>query len=130
MHELSIAMAVLETVAAAAARAGASRVLSIRLRVGELTTVDPAALQFAYAAATGDHPLFAGSQLQVEWVRVRIDCPTCGEGPALPRTVACAACGSPLTRVLAGEELDVDDVEVERHAKAAADSAKGAVEKR
>ncbi|MCG0239625.1 MAG: hydrogenase maturation nickel metallochaperone HypA [Firmicutes bacterium] len=115
MHEVSLVMAVLETAAAAARRAGAARIRKVRLRVGELAGVDPDALRFAYDALTGDQPLFAGSDLEVEWVPVRVQCPGCGaEGPALPYSVACSRCGSLGTRVVAGEELEIADVEVER----------------
>lgn len=131
VHELSIAMAVIDSVKAAAQQVGATRVLRVRLRIGELSAVDPDALQFAYAAVTGELPLFAGSELEVEWVPIRVHCTDCGqEAPARPHSVACALCGSLLTRVVAGEELDIANVEVERDGDPSGDREEGALPQR
>ncbi|MBE3597467.1 MAG: hydrogenase maturation nickel metallochaperone HypA [Limnochordaceae bacterium] len=49
------------------------------------------------------------------WIELRVFCPQCGvETDPRPHSVACGRCGSLRTRVVAGEELDVVSLEVER----------------
>ncbi|BAS26503.1 hydrogenase maturation nickel metallochaperone HypA/HybF [Limnochorda pilosa] len=131
MHELSIASEVLGAVQRAVLGAGASRVVRIHLKVGELASVDPDALAFAYEAVTAGLPLFDGSCLQVAWIPVRVRCSECGvEGCPVPGSVACGACGSFLTEVFEGEELEIGSVEVERDEDPRGDGAEGSIPQR
>lgn len=57
MHELSIALSLVELAAEAAANAGAERVEAVHLRVGALAGVVPEALQFSFAIAARGTPL-------------------------------------------------------------------------
>lgn len=131
MHELSIVQAVLDTVEEASLQVGATKVLRVHLRVGELAAVDPDALQFAYGALSEERPLLSGSDLVVEWVPIRVRCPNCGtEGPAQPHSVVCGECGNLFTHVVAGEELDIANVEVERNGKPSGDRAQSPLPQR
>lgn len=114
MHELSVAAAVLKAVAAEARAHGAARVLSVRLRVGALTDLDPEVLSFGWEAVTAAMPLVAGCTLYVERVPVAVACGRCGtRGPAAPPGVLCAACGGHDVQLVAGEELDIAEVELD-----------------
>lgn len=114
MHELSLAHAVVRAVEAEAARHGAVRVLSVRLRVGALTDLDPEAFRFGWEVICGETALLKDAALVVDRVPVTVSCERCGrEGPARNPGVLCAACGSDRTRVLTGEELDVAEVELD-----------------
>ena len=114
MHELSVAAALARAAEAEAARHGAVRVLALRLRVGALTDLDPEALRFGWEVIAGEDGPLAGAALRIDRVPVTVGCRDCGrEGPALPPGVSCGACGSPRTRVLTGEELDLTEVELD-----------------
>lgn len=114
MHELSIAQAVVRTVEAEAAAHGALRVLSVRLRVGALTDLDPEALRFGWEVISAETGLLARANLLIDRVPVTVRCGACGrEGPSPSPGVLCGACGSHQTRVLTGEELDVTEVELD-----------------
>lgn len=131
MHEIAVATALMKTVADAAGRAGAGRVTRVFVQLGELSCLDPDALRFAYTAASAGLPLLAGSRLEVAWVPIRVACDRCGrEGPAVPRTVVCAHCRNPHTRVVGGEELMVTEIEVERDAEPGAGPAERPVPQR
>ena len=68
MHEMSIALAVVDQVAEAAARAGTSRrCASVRLQVGELAGVVPDALAFCFELACAGTVL-EGAELVTEAV--------------------------------------------------------------
>ena len=65
MHELSIAMSLVESICDELPRLGDVRVRSIHLRIGALSGVAPEALQFAFDVASGDSRI-AGAQLEIE----------------------------------------------------------------
>jgi hydrogenase nickel incorporation protein HypA/HybF len=66
MHELSIAMSLIDTVCEELPKlGGAVSVRMIRVRVGPLSGVVPRALAFAFEVAVADSPL-AGARLEIE----------------------------------------------------------------
>ncbi len=77
MHELSVAHAVVSTVVQALPSPG-TRVLQVRLRIGELSGIVPQALEFAYDVAAQGTPL-ADAALVIERSPIVIACPTCGD---------------------------------------------------
>ncbi len=121
MHELSIAHAVIATVVEALPPE-AERVTSVRLRIGELSGVVPAALEFAFDVAAADTPV-AGAQLVIESTPIVIDCPKCGPGQLRDaRDFRCPGCGDLCGDVVGGKELDIVDVTFDSASDGAASS--------
>ncbi len=113
MHEMGIVAEVLAAVTTAAESAGAVRVNRVRLTVGELTAVVPDSLQFAWEALAPGTPV-EGAVLEVVETPARSRCVDCDlefEHDRFDRR--CPACGSYLCEVLAGNELRIDDVDVD-----------------
>ncbi len=113
MHELSIALAILDA-AGTVAEHHAGRVCAIHVRVGKLSGVVGDALLSAYDLAREGTPLSA-ARLQIEEVPVLIYCSPCAS-EAAPRSVhelVCPACGTPASSVVAGRELEVIGIEIE-----------------
>jgi hydrogenase nickel incorporation protein HypA/HybF len=103
MHELSIAATIMQDVLQVIKARDLGKVLSVRLRVGELTCVQPEQLKFCYESITQETPL-QDSKLEIEEVRARVICRQCGyRGPPkywmdcpedLPLvTLQCPTCG-------------------------------------
>ena len=113
MHELSVAQGLVELVADEVARDGPVRVLSVQLRIGPLSGVEPSALLFAYDAATAGTPL-DGSALHIEEVPATVFCEPCGVERELVAVTClrCPACGAATPNVVRGRELEVVSVEV------------------
>jgi hydrogenase nickel incorporation protein HypA/HybF len=112
MHELSIATAVLDI---AQRHAEGRRVTAVRLRVGALRQVVPSSLAFAWEVLTREGPC-AGAVLEQEPVPALARCPACGDERALDEPLlGCPACGGRV-EVLAGDELEVESIEVEEGA--------------
>lgn len=93
--------------------AGATRIHSIRLRIGALSGVVLEALEFAFEAlAPGT--MVEGGKLVVEHVPARFWCGACGrEFEAGQMFSLCPNCQTPSTDLRAGREMELASLEVE-----------------
>ena len=114
MHELSIAMSMIEMATEEAARRGGVHVHAIHLKLGNLSGVVKEALLFSYDVACQGTPL-EGSRLVIEEVPVVVYCPTCeAERPlASIQHFCCGVCHAPTSQVIQGKELEVVALEIE-----------------
>jgi hydrogenase nickel incorporation protein HypA/HybF len=113
MHELSIALSILDLVAEEVERQGSVQVLAIHLNLGRLSGVVKEALLSAYELAREGTP-FHGTQLIVEEVPVLVLCPSCHETRAVVsiQQLCCAECGTPSSEVVSGRDLQVVALEI------------------
>src|SRR5262245_39076437 len=107
MHELSIAMSLLDVAAEEAERQGGGRVLAIHLKLGPLSGVVKEALLSAFELAREGSD-FSDCQLIVKDVPIVLDCPTCGQHrPAQSvQEICCSVCGTPTMQLVSGRELE------------------------
>lgn len=114
MHELSIALSMIEMATAEAERRGGARVTALHLRLGPLSGVVRDALLFSYDVASNDTPL-VGSRLIIEDVPVVIYCAQCQAERQLEsiQCFCCPACGSLSSAVVRGRELEFVAMEIE-----------------
>jgi hydrogenase nickel incorporation protein HypA/HybF len=114
MHELSIAMSMIEMAAEEAERRGGVRVHKIHLKLGGLSGVVKEALLFSYTVACEGTPL-EGSQLVIEEIPVVVYCPACRAETALAsvQQFCCAQCHAPTSQIVQGKELEVTALEIE-----------------
>lgn len=113
MHELSIALAIVDIAEEEAGRRG-GRVAAVHLKLGRLSGVVAEALRSAYELAREGTPLAAAELVIVE-VPVVVHCPTCDADrtPASLLSLCCPACGTPSNDVVRGRELQVAALEIE-----------------
>ena len=112
MHELSIALSLLDLVEEEAARHGGP-VVAVHLRLGPLSGVVREALVSAYELAR-EGTAAAEAELVVEEVTVLVSCPACRaeRTPASAWELCCPDCGTPTPEVLRGRELEVVALEI------------------
>src|SRR5580700_7443639 len=114
MHELSIAMSIVEMAEEEANQRGA-RVNAVHLKLGLLSGVVKNALLSSYELACEGTSL-EGSRLVIEEIPVVVYCPRC----LSPRTLdsiqwfACPECKGPVSEVLHGRELQVAALEIQQ----------------
>ena len=110
MHELSIAGAVVN---AATRHAEGRRVIVIRVRVGRMRQVVPESLRFCFDVVARDG-LCEGARLELAEVEVLLRCRACAREwlPDIP-AFRCPRCESGDVAIEAGDELVVDEIEVE-----------------
>jgi hydrogenase nickel incorporation protein HypA/HybF len=114
MHELSIALSMVEMAADEAARRGGAQIHAVHLKLGPLAGVVKDALLFSFDLACEGTTL-EGSRLIIEEVPVIVYCSTCDAKSELSsiQRFCCSACGSPTPEVLQGRELEVVALEIQ-----------------
>src|SRR5271154_5913339 len=113
MHELSIAMSIVEMAQEEAESRGGVQVQAVHLKLGMLSGVVKEALLSSYEMACHATPL-EGSQLLIEEIPVEVFCTKC-DGPRLVNSMqwfCCPECGTPTPTILRGKELEVVALEI------------------
>lgn len=96
----------------AAEREGASKIVSMKLRIGALSGVVPDALAFAFDLTT-QGTMAAGARFDYEVTPVRCACPNgCPDFEPPAFVYECPVCGAFSSRILQGRELDLVQLEV------------------
>jgi len=108
MHELGITRSV---VAICSEQAGGGRVSRVRLEIGRLSAVLPEAVRFCFDVCTQDTPL-ADAELEIVEVEGRGRCLDCGREFALDQPFGTCDCGSHAIKCIAGQELNIKEMEV------------------
>lgn len=113
MHELSIALSILDIVEEEAARQG-GRVAAVHLKLGPLSGVFRDALVSAYELAREGTP-FAEAELVVQEVPITAYCPACSSERTLPTLaeLRCPDCGASTPEILGGRDLEIVALEIE-----------------
>ncbi len=113
MHELSIAMSLLEVAAEEAAK-HCGNVVAVHVQVGRLSGVVNEALALAWDAARMGTAL-ERAELVIEEVPVAAYCPVCASDQDVvsPQWLRCVRCGAAVGQIVRGRELDLVALEVE-----------------
>jgi hydrogenase nickel incorporation protein HypA/HybF len=111
MHEMSIALEVVERVADAGRPSGAGAVEEVRLRVGELAGVVADSLDFCFSLACAGSAL-EGARLVTEFVPGRARCGPCGTRweTGMPPRLCCPRCDGAGVELVSGRELQIVSV--------------------
>ncbi|WP_017237508.1 hydrogenase maturation nickel metallochaperone HypA/HybF [Streptomyces sp. SS] len=111
MHEMSLAVAVVDQVEAAATSRGAVGVSSIELDVGELAGVVADALAFCFELACAG-TVVEGAELITRTVPGTARCAPCAEDWAvgMPPRLLCPGCGGAADELVSGRELRIRKV--------------------
>jgi hydrogenase nickel incorporation protein HypA/HybF len=113
MHELSIAMSIVDMAEEESARLGGGQITAVHLKVGALAGVVKVALLSSYDLAC-ENTVLAGSTLFIEDVPIVVHCPRCDARRQVQsiQCFRCAECGEPTADVLEGRELLVTGLEI------------------
>jgi len=114
MHELSIAMSIVEMAEEESGQRGGARVSAVHLKLGALAGVVKAALLSSYEMAC-EGTVLQGSRLVIEELPVVAHCPKCLEPRTLdsPQWFICPECKSPISEIVQGRELQVFALELQ-----------------
>jgi hydrogenase nickel incorporation protein HypA/HybF len=112
MHELSVALSIVEVVEEEAQR-HPGRVQAIHLRLGPLAGVVKEALLSAFELAC-ERTTLEGVRLVVEDMPIVVNCPVCQGSQTVTslQWMCCSKCGTPVTEIVTGQELEVRALEM------------------
>jgi hydrogenase nickel incorporation protein HypA/HybF len=113
MHELSIALSMIEEIVEQSEARGGLDVEAVHLKLGVFSGVDKAALLFAYELACEGTPL-EGSRLVITTIPLLIYCPQCKQQrtPVSVYQLCCPDCLVPTQDIITGREIEVESLEV------------------
>lgn len=114
MHELSIAMSIIELVEEESEKRGGAQVTAVHLKLGELSGVVKEALLGSFELACEQSSL-RNARLVIEDIPVRIFCPKCNAQRLISsiQLFCCAECGTLSAEIVQGRELEVAALEIE-----------------
>lgn len=113
MHELSIALNIVEIATETARKNGGGRVEALYLKLGALSGVVKDALLFSWQLASADTPL-EGSRLVIEEVPVVVRCSNCKADRKLDaiNNFICPVCNTVAPKIVQGKELEITALEI------------------
>lgn len=114
MHELSIAMSIVEMAEEESQRQGGLRITGVHLRLGALAGVVKNTLMSSYELAC-EQTILTGSKLVIEDVPGVVFCPTCDAHRPVQTSewFRCSECGSLASEIVSGKELEIVSLEIE-----------------
>jgi len=113
MHEMSIAMNIVEIAVQTAAREKARKISTIELEIGPLAGVTVDALTFCFEAASRDTPA-QGAELQIHSKKIFGRCLSCDlEHEILGFCDQCRECGGLLTHPQEGDGMRITAITVD-----------------
>jgi len=112
MHELSVCLSLLQQMETIAEQRNASAVERVYLKIGPLSGIEPHLLRQAYPLAVAG-TVAENAELVIEAAEVVVTCTQCGsESKVLPNRLLCADCGDFRTRVISGDEMILQRLEL------------------
>lgn len=113
MHELSIAVSLIDRACEESERRGGRRIEAVFLRLGPYSGVVEDALRFSWDLATAGSAA-EGARLEIEHVPLVVHCPRCDADREPPgvHDLRCPVCGSPAGEVVSGRELELRALEI------------------
>ena len=113
MHEASIAISLIETVAEICQKEGYNSIESVRLKVGKAAGILPDALLFAFDVAKAGTSA-SQAQLIIEYIPLGGFCRECGsQFESEERYIySCPDCKSNAIKITRGDEMQIIDMEV------------------
>jgi hydrogenase nickel incorporation protein HypA/HybF len=114
MHELSVTEGILNLAIEHANKAGASKVTSINLVIGRLSSIVDDSVQFYWETISED-TICSGAKLVFDRRPAVLKCKDCGkEYPIDRELMPCPDCKGYNVTIVTGEEFFLDSIEIEK----------------
>jgi hydrogenase nickel incorporation protein HypA/HybF len=113
MHELSIALSIVELAEEEARKADATSISKVEVEIGTMAGIETEALLFAWDSVIQD-TMARGSELVIRTVQAEAHCLQCGKDfPAENYFVQCPHCDSFRYQITKGKELRISSLMVD-----------------
>lgn len=115
VHEVAVALAMVDELRKIAEDNSAKKILNIRLRIGRMSGIVTDSLKFAFDAVKLEHAFISSAEIVIEEVPLVYKCNECG-GSFHTDTIyfpSCPDCDSYNLMIVSGEEQHIEKVEME-----------------
>ena len=113
MHELGIVFHIIDSLKEVAAENDVTRIQSVTVEVGEVSTVIPEYLTDCWNWATKKHDFLTDCEMVVEPIHARTHCDGCSEDyDTVAHGRTCPYCGSEHTWLITGNEINIKEITV------------------
>lgn len=113
MHEMSLAMNIIDLASSRAREAGADHVRGVELEVGSMAGVMVDSLRFCFEAASRNTPA-EGAALTIQTIEASGQCTACSACfPVHTMTDGCPECGEMLVHISGGRELKIISITID-----------------
>jgi hydrogenase nickel incorporation protein HypA/HybF len=110
VHELGVVIEVVKTVEAFAKKNGVTKIDTVVLQIGELSSMIPRYIEASFPAAV-DGTLLQGSKLRIEILPGNAICKACAKVFNLIESESrCPKCGSENWEILCGKEFSIKEI--------------------
>ncbi len=114
MHELAVTESILQIVLQSAEENGATKVTDINLTIGALSSIVDDSVQF-YWDHISKGSIAEEAKLHFNRILAKLKCQNCGtEFQLIEELTPCPNCQSINLQIIAGEEFQVDAIEIEK----------------
>jgi len=113
LHELAMVRGIYDVICEQIKGHKVTRVMQVRIVAGALTGVEDMTMKLCFEMYVQRTPL-QGAELVIRRVPVKVQCRICGNvyETGIPFS-ACTVCGNKKMKILSGDELYIDSLEVE-----------------
>ncbi|MFP4466642.1 MAG: hydrogenase maturation nickel metallochaperone HypA [Candidatus Goldiibacteriota bacterium] len=112
MHEISIAEEIKHIVFEKMKEQKMNKIYSVSLVFGEMTSVVPDALRFAFESVFSETPA-EGAEIKIEMVKIKALCPECGKKSELKEfEFICPHCAGMKLEIIQGNEMIVKSIDM------------------
>lgn len=113
MHELSVVFHIIKSVNKVAAENDVKKVNSVTIEIGEVSTAIPYYVEDCWNWAVKKETVLKDAKLKIETIPAVTFCEDCkGEYPTVQYGKTCPYCSSGNTFLLAGNEINIKEIEV------------------
>lgn len=119
MHEVSIALGMIDEVTRIAQENNAKKVITVNLKIGKMSGIVTDSLKFVFDAIKIEYPVLSSTAISIEEVPLVYECNDC-KNTFSPQDETyekyfpcCPGCKSYRLTLLSGEEMHIENLEVE-----------------
>jgi hydrogenase nickel incorporation protein HypA/HybF len=113
MHEMSIALSIIDLASKQAREAGAREIKEVELDIGTMSGVELEALNFAMKVAV-KNTMLEKSRIKINHITASAECLECGHAFNTRAILGpCPECSALNTRIISGRELQVKSLLIE-----------------
>lgn len=115
MHEVSIALGIVDELKRIARENNAIKITLVKLKIGKMSGIVTDSLKFAFDVIKNEHPIMASAEILIHEIPLVYQCNECSTTFETGDVyfTACTHCSADNVKIISGEEQHIENVEME-----------------